>query len=109
MKAHLRTIRISPKKLNVVADLIRGKDVGEALTLLRFVPKKGARFLANAIRSAQANAEHNEKADPGRLVIQHVVVNKGPVLKRSRFGSRSRIKPLRKPTAHISIILAAKP
>lgn len=108
MISHLRSIRISPKKLNIVADLVRGKAVREALDLLLFTPKKGARLLANAIRSASANAEHNDKLDPTTLIIDRIVVNKGPVLKRSLFGSRSRIKPLRKPTAHVSVTLTPK-
>ncbi len=108
MQAHLRTVRISPKKLNALADIVRGKDVAQALTMLKFTPKKGARLLTNAIRSAQANAEHNAKTGAAGLRIAHVIVNKGPVLKRSRFGSRSRIKPLRKPTSHISVLLVSK-
>lgn len=105
MKAHLRNIRISPKKLNIVADLVRGKDVESALSILSFTPKKGAKPLTDAIRSAQANAEHNDKADPAKLIIETIIVNKGPVYRRSLFGGRGRMKPLRKPTAHLSIKL----
>ena len=105
MKAHLRNIRISPKKLNLIADLVRGKNVESALTILSFTPKKGAKPMTDAIRSAQANAEHNEKADPTKLIIDSIIVNKGPVYKRSLFGGRGRMKPLSKPTAHLSIKL----
>lgn len=105
MIAHARSVRISPLKLNIVADLVRGKSVREALSLLQFVPKKGAPVLRKAIRSAQANAERVAKADPDTLLIDQIIVNKATVLKRSKNAGRGRIKPIRKPTAHLTVRL----
>ena len=108
MEAHARNIRISPQKLNVVADLVRGKDVKSALTMLKFVPKKGAEPLRKVIRSAQANAEHNAKVDPALLMVKSIVVTKGPAYRRVHFAARGRAKPIRKPTAHVFVRLASK-
>ena len=105
MLAHARSVRISPRKLNVVADLVRGKTVRQATDLLQFVPKKGAKILHKAVRSAQANAERGGK-DTSTLRIAHVIVNKGAVLRRVRYAARGRTKPIRKPLAHISVHLA---
>lgn len=106
MHAHTRSVRISSLKLNLVADLVRGKSVREALSLLQFIPKKGAPILRKTIRSAQANAERSKEADPERLIVSQVVVNKGTTMKRSINAGRGRIKPIKKPTAHVSVYLA---
>ena len=110
MRAHARSIRISPRKLNVVADLVRGKTVRQATDLLRFVPKRGAKVLLKVVRSAQANAERTAGGtDTATLRIAHIVVNKASVLRRSRFAARGRVKPIRKPLAHVSVLLAPPP
>jgi large subunit ribosomal protein L22 len=105
MKAHLKQIRISPKKTNVVAGLVRGKNVLEALDILKFTPKKAAHHLFKVIHSAMSNAENNEQKKRENLVIKEIVVNKGLVLKRYLPSTRGRALPLRKPTTHISVIL----
>jgi large subunit ribosomal protein L22 len=105
MKAHLRRIRISPKKANIVAGIIRGKSASQALDLLRFTPKKSAQILYKVLQSAVANAENNHQAKAEKLYIKSVVVNKGPVYKRHLASIRGRALPINKPTAHISIEL----
>ncbi len=109
MKAHLRRIRISPKKANVVAGLIRGKNAQEATDILRFTSNKGAKIIGKCLASAIANAENNHDKKREDLVIDEVIINKGPVYKRHLPSSRGRALPLSKPTTHISIYLKDAP
>lgn len=106
MKAHLRNIRISPKKANIVAGLIRKKAVPEALTILKFTPKKASQLLYKTLLSAASNAEENDNNKRDELFVDQVVINKGPVLKRYLPSTRGRALPLQKPTSHISIYLS---
>lgn len=108
MKAHLKGIGISPKKLNVVAGLVRNKPVQEALDFLRFTPKKAARILFKVLTSASSNAVHNDNAKMTNLSIQSIIVNKGTSLRRHIPSSRGRALPIHKPTAHITIQLSTK-
>ena len=107
MKAHLRRIQVSPKKVNIVAGLVRGKDVGQALDMLKFTPKKAAKLLYKVVHSAIANAENNGKENRDALYIKHIIVNKGPFYKRHLPSTRGRALPIHKPTAHISVELAS--
>ena len=107
MKAHLRRIRISSKKVNVVAGLVRGKSVDEALNVLQFTPKKAARVLFKVVQSAFSNAVNNDKQEKEALYVKHIVVNKGPVYKRYLPSTRGRALPIQKPTAHISVVLSS--
>ncbi|MCF7831037.1 50S ribosomal protein L22 [Candidatus Gracilibacteria bacterium] len=108
MKANLRKVRISPKKTNIVAGLVRGKGVTEALDILNFMPRKAAQAIYKAIFSATSNAEKNNKVKKEDLKVKAIVVNKGQVWKRYLPSSRGRALPLRKPTAHISVELEKK-
>lgn len=108
MKAHLRQVRISPKKANIVAGLVRGKDVQEALDFLRFTPKKAAQPLYKAIASAASNAENNEGKKKEDLKVESILINKGPSMKRYLPSTRGRALPITKPTSHISVTLQAK-
>ena len=103
MHAHLRGIRISPKKMNLLAGMVRRKPAKEALTILEFTPKRGARLLYKVIHSAVSNAEHNFKQDPDTLVIKEILVNGGPTYKRFQPVSRGRSHPILKRTSHITI------
>lgn len=103
MKAHLRNIRISAKKANIVAELVRGKKVTDALDLLKFTPKKAAKILYKVIASATANAENNFKQEKNNLIIKSIFVSDGPTYKRGLPISRGRWHPIRKKTAHITI------
>ncbi len=108
MKAHLRKIRISSKKANVVAGLVRGKDAVEALTLLKFTPKKAAEMLYKVILSAVQNAEKNDDMKRENLKIKEIIITKGQFMKRFLPSTRGRALPLAKPTAHISVTLEKK-
>lgn len=105
MIAHLRGIRISHKKANVIAGLVRGKKVEDALAILKFTPNKGAAILYKVVHSAIANAENNDDQKRENLVIKSIIVNKGPVMKRFMPSTRGRALPLSKPTSHITIEL----
>lgn len=108
MKAHLRRVRISPKKTNLVAGLVRGKAVVEALDFLKFAPQKAGAVLYKVVQSAVANAENGDGKVRENLVIKSIIVNKGPYYKRSLPSTRGRSLPISKPTAHISVELEEK-
>lgn len=108
MLAHLRHTRISAKKLNIVADLVRGKQVNEALTLLKFIPKKGALILSKAITSAAANAEHNFKQNREDLFIETIDIGRGMFYKRYVPASRGRTWPLLCATANLTVRIGVK-
>jgi large subunit ribosomal protein L22 len=103
MKAHLRQIRISPKKANLVAGMVRGKKVSDALALLKFMPKKGADIIYKIVHSAASNAKNNFKQSIDDLYITQILVTKGPTYKRSLPISRGRVHPIRKRTSHITV------
>lgn len=105
-KAVAKYIRISPQKARLVADVVRGKDVGEALTTLRFMPKKGARLLKKVIESAVANADQNEAIDIDTLYVKAIEINGGPMLKRFRPRAMGRATRILKRTSHITVIVA---
>lgn len=105
-----RTTRQSPYKMRLVVDQIRGKDVNEALGLLRFSKKHAAVQIAKVLNSAVANAEFkarkdDESIDVDTLYIKHVVVNEGPALRRFMPAAQGRATPIRKRTSHVEIIL----
>ncbi len=106
MKAHLRRIRVSDKKANVVAGLIRNKKALEALDLLRFTPKKSAKLLYKVLQSAISNAENNDNKKAEDLVIKSIIVTRGAFYKRHLPSTRGRALPIRKPTCNISVELA---
>lgn len=108
MKATLRNVRITPKKANLVAELVRGAEVNDALATLKFTPKKAAKILYKLLNSAVANAENNFKQDPNTLVVKEVKVSKGMRFKRFRPVSRGRAHPINKDCSHIHIILGTK-
>lgn len=108
MKAIRRYLRISSKKVNLVADLVRGKPATEAIDFLRFTPKKSAKPLMETIKSAVANAEQNLKQHAKDLYIKTIIVNEGTTLKRSRPVSRGRSHPILKRTSHITVELSVK-
>ena len=103
MKAILRKIRISPKKANLVAGTVRGKTVEEALGILKFMPKKGAKIIHKVVQSAASNAKNNFKQSLKDLVITKILVTKGPTYKRSLPISRGRMHPIKKRTSHITV------
>jgi len=108
MKAILKNIRISPKKANLVAGIVRGEMVDDALARLKFTPKKGAKILYKVIHSAAANAENNFKQNRDRLYIKEIIVTKAPTFKRGVSVSRGRTHPIRKRNSHITVYVDVK-
>jgi len=105
-RAVTKYLRIAPNKARLVADLIRGKRVGEALTVLRFTPKKGARFINKTLQSALASAENTKKMDIDSLIVKTIYVDKGPVLKRWQPRAMGRATPILKRTSHVTVVLS---
>ena len=105
MKAHLYSARIAPKKANLIAALVRGLTVEEAITQLEKTNKKGARLLEKLIASAAANAVHNDKQVRSQLIVRSVVVNQGMGMRRGVPMARGRIRPMKKFLSHISVTL----
>ena len=104
--ATLRYARISPQKCRLVADVIRGKTVDEALRVLTFSPKKSARIVKKILESAIANAEHNHGADIDELKVRTVEVNEAPTLRRYRARAKGRGARILKRNSHITIKVA---
>ena len=108
-----RTTRQSPYKMRLVIDQIRGKDVNEALGLLKFSKKHAAKQIEKVLNSAVANAEFksretSESVDVDMLYIKHAIVNEGPALRRFMPAAQGRATPIRKRTSHVEIILDAR-
>ena len=109
VKAAARFIRMSPRKVRLVAGLVRGLDVVEAAAQLGVYRKEAARPILKLLRSAIANAEHNFKLSQDRLFIKTLTVDGGPTIKRWRPRAFGRAAPIRKRTSHINIVLAERP
>ncbi|MEO1591294.1 MAG: 50S ribosomal protein L22 [Cyanobacteria bacterium J06632_22] len=106
VKAVARYIRMSPHKVRRVLDQIRGRSYREALIILEFMPYRACEPIIKLLRSAVANAEHNEGLDPVNLYISEAFADQGPVLKRYRPRAQGRAYQIRKPTCHITIAVA---
>lgn len=105
MNTSLRSVRIAPKKAQLVAKMIRGKSVPDAVHILEHTNKKAARILQELLRSAMANASHNEKQDPQMLTIKTLTVNKAQAYHRGVPMARGRVRPMRKFMSHINLTL----
>ncbi len=105
MKAYLRSVRIAPKKANIIAMMVRGMRVDEALTALSKTNKKGARLVETLVKSAVANAEHNDKQRKGSLMIKTIIVNQGMAYQRGVPMARGRMRMMNKFMSHISVAL----
>jgi large subunit ribosomal protein L22 len=103
VSANLWGVRLSAQKGRLVADLIRGKKVDQALNILTFTPKKGAGIIKKVLESAIANAEHNNGADIDDLKVSKIIVEKGPVLKRFTARAKGRGNRIVKPTCHVFV------
>lgn len=106
VKAIARYIRMSPHKVRRVLDQIRGRSYREALIILEFMPYRACDPVLKVLRSAVANAEHNEGLDPASLVISEAFADGGPTLRRYRPRAQGRAYQIRKPTCHITIAVA---
>ena len=103
--AKLRYLRIAPRKVRLVADLIRGKRIEEAQNILNFKVKKAALPLLKLLRSATANAKNNFQLDESNLYIAKILVDEGPKYKRWRARARGRADEIQKKTSHITVVL----
>ena len=101
VQAKLYGVRLSAQKGRLVADLVRGQPIANALNILAFTPKKGAKIIKKVLESAIANAEHNNGADIDELKITTIFVEKGPVLKRFHARAKGRGNRIIKPTCHV--------
>lgn len=104
-----RHIRVSPRKARLVADAVRGKDVREALAILRFLPQKSADIIAKVVKSAAANAENNYDLDPDELYVKRIYADDGPQMKRGKAASRGRYSRIIKRSCHITVIVDERP
>ncbi len=107
-RAEAKYIRISPRKVNYICKEIRGKNVDEALTVLRFTPKKGAKVLEEVLKSAIANAENNLGLNRESLVVNQAWANDGPTMKRWRPKAKGAAYPILKRTSHIGVVVKEK-
>ena len=103
--AKLNGVRLSAQKGRLVADLIRGKPVEQALNILQFAPQKGAVIIRKVLESAIANAEHNDGADIDELRITKILVERGTFLRRFRAQSKGRGAPIMKPTCNVIVVV----
>ena len=104
-RAILRRFRESPRKIRAVADMIRGRSVEDAMSILRMQQRKAARMLAKVLGSAIANATENEKADSDKLVVTKVLIDGGPVTKRWMARSMGRANRINARTSHVTVIV----
>ena len=107
-KAYLRYVRISPRKVQIVCDLIRGKDAGTAMAILMQTHKSASEPLMKLLKSACANAENNFEMDPDNLYVAEAYATAGPILKRGRPRAQGRMYRINKRTSHITIVVAEK-
>lgn len=107
-KAIARYIRISPRKVRIVIDLIRGKQIGEAFAILKYTPKVASEVVEKVLKSAVANAEHNFSMDVDKLYVAAAYVDQGPTLKRIHPRSRGQAFSILKRSSHVTVVVKEK-
>ena len=107
-KAIAKYVRISPRKLRIVMNLIRGRQVGEAFAILKYTPKVGSEVIEKVLRSAVANAEHNFNMDVDKLVVSTCFVDAGPTMKRIHPRSRGQAFKILKRSSHVTVCVDEK-
>ncbi|WP_390406517.1 50S ribosomal protein L22 [Lacticaseibacillus jixiensis] len=107
-KATAKTVRIAARKARLVVDLIRGRDVAEALAILEFTPRGASPIVEKVLKSAIANAEHNFDLDAQNLFVSEAYVNEGPTLKRFRPRAKGSASPINKRTSHVTVVVSEK-
>ena len=105
-RAKLYSVRLSPRKTRLVVDMVRGKSIQNAFTILKFSPQPSAKIIAKLLGSAVANAEQKGVSDVDALYVKAISVDGGSVLKRFVPRAMGRASKIRKPTSHISVVLA---
>jgi large subunit ribosomal protein L22 len=106
--ATARTVRVTTRKAKLVLDLIRGKDVKEAMGILKFTPNKAARVTYKVVKSAVANASHNFQMDEDKLYVKECYANEGITLKRYMPRAKGSASPIMKRTSHITVVVAER-
>ena len=106
--AKTKYVRISPRKVRLVVDTVRGKPVGQAIAMLRFMPQQAAMIVGKVVASALANAENNFMLDAEDLVVKKIAADEGPTLKRFRPRAHGRVSPLLKRSTNITVVLGEK-
>ena len=104
-RAIAKHIRIAPRKLRIVVDLIRGKDIGEAYSILKFTPKVGSKVVEKVLRSAVANAEHNFDMNVGSLYVSEIFVDQDSTMKRIHPRSRGQAFKILKHSSHVTVVV----
>ncbi len=107
-QAVAKYLRLSPRKVRLSADLIRGKQVEEALNILSLTPKFGAKVVSKVVHSALANARQNKSIDVDTLFVKTIFINQGPTLKRFRARPMGRAGRIRKRTCHVTVVLSER-
>lgn len=105
-KATAKFIRLSPRKVRTVVDLIRGKGYAEAMAILKYTPKRASEVITKVVKSAAANAEHNQQAAKEDLFISRIFVDQGPTIKRVKPRAQGRADLIRKRTSHITVVVS---
>lgn len=108
VKAKVKWVKSSPRKIQRVLDLVRGKSAAGALALLKFMPNKGARIVEKLIKSAVANAKNNHKLNEAGLMIAECYANKGIIMKRWQPRAKGRAFPIKKRSAHVTVCLSGE-
>jgi large subunit ribosomal protein L22 len=107
-RAVAKYIRIAPRKVRLVVDLIRGKNIREALAILEFTPRGASPVVAKVVKSAVANAENNHNMDTDRLFVKEIYVDEGPTLKRFHPRAQGRAYSILKRTSHVTVVVAER-
>ena len=103
-----KTVRIAPRKARLVVDLIRGKKIGDAISILKFTPSSASPIVEKVLMSAIANAEHNFDLDVENLYVSEAYVNEGPTMKRFRPRAKGSASQILKRTSHITVVVSEK-
>lgn len=107
-RAVAKYIRIAPRKMRLVVDLVRGKSVAEALAILKFTPRAGSPVVEKVLKSAIANAENNHNMDVDQLFVKEIFVDEGPTLKRFHPRAQGRAFSILKRTSHVTVVVSEK-
>ena len=105
VQAVAKNLRVSASKARLLANMVRGRKVDDALTMLKFTPTPTAKIVAKVIKSAAANAENGFQMSPADLKIARILVNQAPMMKRYRAAARGRVSPILKRSSHITVIV----
>lgn len=108
IQATARQVRMTPRKVRLVAAAVKGKPLSEAMALLRFMPQRASGAVLKVVKSAAANAENNFDMDPNELYVVRIIADPGRTLRRFRAKARGRAGPLRKHSSHITVVVREK-